>query len=348
MSADRQTYLPPEAVGRTIEDEETDAVKRASGKASWTHYTPEFVGTHALTMDLDKVFDQMRLAKENYEDSRLSQNEGRVKFTTDLPISIAHLGDLHLGSIYANFEETIRKIQEISDTPNMYCILMANLVENGIPAQYPNNTILQSIPPDRQVIYMRKIVEMLNERGKILAAVESPCHEGWTAKHTGQNLNALIFGFPERKFPVLENGGRLYVECQGVTYMGAIYHQVGPFESNFNETHALRQLNRLNLGMEADWVAGAHRHFAAAEEVYEGTGEHRRIVCYLRTGSEKGTDRVHDQFSQGRSGGTGEPTGQTIHIWPKERRIQATLHFDHAVLAHESFYIQELVNKDKT
>src|SRR3972149_4295757 len=108
-----------------------------------------------------------------------------------------------------------------------------------------------SIPPDQQVIRMRAIMQDLNSKGKVLAVVSNPCHEGWTWKHTGQDINAMIFGFEGRRFPVLDNGSILKVAIgkgdNYVTYNIALYHQVGPFESNFNETHALRQMNRLNL-----------------------------------------------------------------------------------------------------
>jgi hypothetical protein len=347
---ERLTYIPPEARGLT---EEEDIEKNLMGKlgsdkerSKWKHFTPEFVGTHVQEIKIPDLTKQINEAQRIYTEGRLSQNEGFIKIKSELPISIAFMGDLHLGSIYTSTDEVMRKIQKIKDTPNMYTVFMSNMIDNAIPSQFPVNMLANGIPPDKQVFLMRSIAEDLNKAGKVLGAVTSPCHEGWTYRHTGQDINALIYGFKNRKFPVLENGGRLHIKVGKQEYMGALYHQVGPFESNFNETHALRQLNRLNLGMEADFVVGAHRHFSAAETVYEGTGEHRKQVAYIRSGTEKGTGKLHDQFSIDRYGSTGEPTGQVLHLWGTDRRIITNLDFDTGCLAQECFYLSEMAKRE--
>jgi hypothetical protein len=344
--ADYTHYIPPEGRGLTEErSQELEMARKKIKTGDWEHFTPDFVGTKSQQTNVADLARQVGEAQRIFVEGRLSQPEGRVRIKTDLPVAIVHLGDLHLGSIYTDTKEVLRKFEKVMDTPNMYCVLMSNLIDNAIPSQFPSNMLSNGIPPDKQVMMMRHIAEELNGKGKLLAAVTSPCHEGWTYKHTGQDINALIFGFKGRKFPILENGGRLYVQVGKQHYLGALYHQVGPFESNFNETHALRQLNRLQQGMEPDWLAGAHRHVATAQVVYEGTGEYRKPVAYIRTGTEKGTAYPHDQFSVDRYGSTGEPTGQTIHLWAKEKRIDATCEFDTAVLAHEAYYLLEWARK---
>jgi hypothetical protein len=343
----RETYIPVEALGMTEEmAEEAAKAKAALGsKETWAHFTPEFVGTKAQTVDVPIIFDQIAAAQKAFQEARISQPEGRVKINTDLPIAIAHLGDLHLGSVYTDAQEIRRKFHEVEATPNVYCVFMGNLVENGIPAKYPESMTTQVIPPEQQVVMMRQMIKDLSDKGKVLAAVESACHEGWTYRVAAQDINALIFGFPERQFPVLENGGVLHLNVGGAEYTGALYHNVGPFESNFNETHAGRQMNRLRQQMQADWVAVGHKHVAAAEEVWEGTGQERKMVCYLRTGTEKGTGVTHDLWSQGRYGVTGEPSGQMLHLWPGEKQMMTNLDFDTGLLAHESIMLTALAQK---
>jgi hypothetical protein len=347
----QQVFIPKDALGISREQEEMAEIigeqLRGGPKAQWKHFTPDFVGTKVQEYKVEELAHQIDEAQRIFVEGRISQPEGSVKIRTDLPVAIVHIGDTHLGSIYTNTQEVLRKFKEIKDTPNMYCVLMSNLIDNAIPSQFPNNMLANGIPPDKQVMLMRSIAQDLNQSGKILAAVTSPCHEGWTYKHTGQDINALIFGFKNRKFPILQNGGRLNVQVGKTKYLGALYHQVGPFESNFNEAHALRQLNRLQQMMEPDWIAGAHRHFAIAEMVYEGNGENRKPVAYIRTGTEKGTKYPHDEFSVGRSGGTGEPTGQTIHLWANQKKMDATLEFDTAVLAHEAYYLIGMAKKGR-
>ncbi len=338
-------YIPPESLGLTEEEEEMKvfAGKVSSERRKWEHFTPEFVNTQIQSANFDEMIDHLNKATQIYADAKLSQKEGIVLIRTKHPIGVVHLGDLHIGSIYSNLNEILRKFEVVKNTPNLYVVLMSNLIDNAIPSQFPSNMLVNSLPPDKQVILMRKLTEELNAMGKVLAAVTSPCHEGWTWKHTGQDINALLFGFPERKFPVLQNGGILHLKVGDELYKGALFHQVGPFESNFNEVHALKQLHRLSLQMSMDWLAGAHRHIAEADTVYEGNGDDRRVVAYIRTGSEKGTGSVHDDWTVGRYGRTGEPTGQVLHLFPDSHRIQTTLDFDDAVSSHEAFYLKSLV-----
>lgn len=342
--SERQTYIPVEALGMTEEmSQQIEVRKSYKGKRDWEHFTPEFVNTHVQSEDLNDLLRQAVEVRGNYEKGRLEQNEGIITFSQKLPISIAFMGDLHFGSIYCENDEVVRKFNEIRDTPNMYVVFMSNLIENAIPSQFPSNMLNATLTPDKQVLGMRKMIEELNGKGKVLGAVTSPCHEGWTWKHTGQDINQLIFGFEGRKFPILENGGRLTLKFPNVEYKGNLYHQVGPFESNFNKTHALKQLNRLNLQMSADFMAGAHRHVNAVETVFEGMGTDRRTVTYIRTGSEKGLNDLHDSFSIGKYGKTGEPSGPILTLYGDHRAMIGNADFDTGVLCHEAVFVKEMI-----
>jgi hypothetical protein len=320
-------WIPDEAMGLT----EEQVAERAKGV--WEHFTPAFISTQVPNVNVDEVISHMRKAQRIFGNGRVGQTEATIGFGTQMPIMITFLGDMHLGSIYVDHDRLFGDLEMIKATPNCYIVFMANLIDNAIPSQFPANMLANCIPPDKQVVIMRQLVQNLDKAGKILAAVTSPCHEGWTWKHTGQDVNALIFGYEGRTFPILDNGGRLYLRMskKGLKYLVVPYHQVGPFESNFNETHALRQMNRLNLGMQADVVAGGHKHFGAAETVYEVDGKYRKTVAYVRSGCYKGTGDTPDLWVKGRYGTTGEPSGQSVVLWSAERRLEAFLELDTAV-----------------
>lgn len=345
--SERYTYIPVEALGLT---EEAEAEREVIASREWAHehFTPSFVGTKAQECDVSELVKQIKLGEENYERGRISQPEGKVIFSTDLPVSIFFVGDIHFGNVYTDHDSFFDDLKRIQETPNAYIVFMANLIDNAIPSQFPDNMLVNAIPPDKQVIAMRKIIQDLNEKGKVLGAVTAPCHEGWTFKKTGQDVNALIFGFPERKFPVLENGGLLYLQFPKAEYLMALYHQVGPYESNFNETHALRQLNRLNLRMRADVVAGGHKHVASVQLAYEGVGRERRPHAYIRTGTYKGIGKINDQYSIGKYGTTGEPSAQSVILWPNKKQIEVFLDLETGILAHESHYIREMIKRKKS
>lgn len=325
-------YIPDEVFEPVIEEPEVSA--------KWEHFNPEFVGTQVQTLNLELLDQQMRDFRNIYNEARIGQSGGSVIIRTEHPICIFTIGDVHFGSVFCEHELFFAQMEKIKQTPGAYIVWLSNLIDNAIPSQYPNNMLNNSIPPDKQVVRMRKLMEELNAMGKILGAVTSPCHEGWTWKHTGQDINALIFGFEGRKFPVLDNGSVLKVAV-GIgedyhIYNVALYHQVGPFESNFNETHALRQMNRLNLQMNADVVVGAHKHCAAAQLTYEGVGKNVIPVAYIRSGTYKGIGDTPDQFSIGRYGATGEPSGQSFILWPGERRIAVNLEFETGLMVYNA------------
>jgi hypothetical protein len=319
-----------------LEGYEVSEEQKEKAKEEQEHFTPHFVGTQVQTLDMDMLNQQMSDAQKLYQEARISQAEGMVRIKTDRPISIFTVGDVHLGSIYCDHERFVREMATIKETPGAYIVWMSNLIDNAIPSQFPDNMLSNSIPPDKQVVAMRKIVEDLNKAGKVLGAVTSPCHEGWTYKKAGQDINALIFGFPGRRFPVLENGGLLTIKVGKVSYTVALYHQVGPFESNFNETHALRQMNRLNLQMRGDVVVGAHKHFASAQITYEGVGENVKPVAYIRSGTYKGIGKIHDAFSVGRWGTTGEPSAQSVILHADVRRMSVNLEFEAGIQAYKA------------
>lgn len=353
MSQERRTYyLPPEALGLTEEQAQLQETinevltSKSSGKNQWEHFTPEFIGTKTQTLDLGSTLRIIYSSQARFQEARISQPEGRVKFDTELPVSIFFVGDVHFGSIYTDHKRFLREMKEISETPNAYVIWMANLIDNGIPAQFPNNMLVNTIPPDKQVIAMRKIIEGLDQDGKILGAVTSPCHEGWTYRVAGQDVNAMLFGFEGRQFPVLENGGRLTFQFPKTKYLVALYHRIGPFRSNFNPCHGLRQMNRLKLNMEADVIVGAHYHVADVEMGYEGTGKHRKTVAYIQSGTYKGIGEIHDLWAKERYGTTGQPSCQSVILWPDKRRIGAFLDFETGMLAHEAHLLHEIAKRE--
>lgn len=315
----------------------------AKAKEGWEHFTPEFVGNQVQACDERAIMRTIEASQRSFSEARISQPDGRVNLETDLPVSIFFIGDVHAGSIYTDHKRFLRELETIIATPNAYVIFMSNMIDNAMPAQYPDSMLANAIPPDQQAVWMRRIIQRASQAGKVLGAVTSPCHEGWTWKHTGQDINAIIYGFGDRRFPVLENGSILSVKVGKVIYKVALYHQVAPFESNFNETHALRQKNRLDLLMEGDVVVGAHKHFSSAHTTFEGKGKKRKVVAYIRSGTYKGIGKIGDQWAIGRWGNSGEPSAQSVMLWPGKRKMEAFLEFQTGIDMHTAASLQELI-----
>ena len=343
---ERTHYIPPEAYGSSIEEQELVDVLGIRAKAQWSHLTPQYIGTKTQALNIPQMEREMTSFQNRFQEARITQPEGLVKFDTELPISVFFVGDVHYGSLYTDHKRFRREMEEIKATPNAYIVFMSNLIDNAIPSQFPDGMLSNSIPPDKQVIAMRQIVQDLDQSNKVLGAVTSDCHEGWTAKATGQDVNALIYGFEGRNFPVLENGGRLNLKFPKSKYTLGLYHKIGPFRSNFNYTHGLKQMNRLKQGMECDVIVGAHYHCGSVEETYEGNAEHRKMHIYVQSGTYKGVSKIHDQWSMAKFGSTGQPSAQSVTFWADQRRMMGHLEYDTGILAHESIYLTEMVKKD--
>lgn len=340
-----QVFIMPESLGGTQEEDQERILGAVRRRYPDAHVTPEFVATKVQELDINQVRAQIGQATDVYRKSRIAQARSRVVINTDEPVTAVFQGDVHYGHVATDHDQFHAQVDTITGTRGLYAIWMSNMIDNAIPAQFPNNMLENVITPDKQVTVMRKVAEGMNAEGKLLATITSPCHEGWAFKHAGQDVNVLIYGFPTRKFPVLENGGQLDVQVGQENYRFALYHQGGPFNSNFNKTHVGKQLNRLQEQMKPDVVANAHNHVAAVEKTFEGKGDERRPVCYIRTGTMKGIGDVPDNFIVGRRGASGEPTGQSVTLFPNEHIVEPHLTFEEGVRSHEAHRTLHIVKK---
>jgi hypothetical protein len=201
--------------------------------------------------------------------------------------------------------------------------------------------LANSMTPQQQAHAMNELLKDLDQEHKVLGAIRSPCHEGWTWKKAGIDINDLIFS--GCNFPKIDNGGILTVQMQGVDYKIALYHQFGPFNSNFNKSHGLQQMQRLLLGGQADVVIGAHHHVGEVMQTYYGHGDHCKDVCYIRSGCYKGnvsgiTGHLPDVWAQDKYGSDGERGGESVMLFPGERKMIPFLKPEMAAEVQEAMF----------
>lgn len=302
------------------------------------HVTPEYVGVKASICSLPEVEDAIAARLKLRSSHKLTQYKAKVVIPIHSPVLVTFFGDLHYGSGDADHDLIKEHFKLVRDTPGAYAVLMSNLIDNAIPAQFPDGMLQNVIPPEEQVIAMRQHVQELDGLGKILAAITSPCHEGWTFKKAGQDINRLLFGYDGRKFPILENGGKLLVNLDGVEYNLALYHQIGPFNSNLNKnngTQRMRQLQHRN----ADVVAAAHHHVGEVMQNFTDRSEDRNIVCYLRTGCYK----LDDQWASGKGYIKGEPGGQSVLLYNRRKKMQPFLELETAIETLQAISVYQRV-----
>lgn len=336
------TFTPPEAKGMSDEAERAKELMKGP-KKEWQHFTPEYVEKQAEGISLSRIG---RIIAENlglYREQRIYREEARVRIETDKPITIFAISDVHYGNVQTDHRRFHREVRKIEETPNTYIVFGGNLIDNAVPSKHPDLMLENSIPPDQQVAVMRQIIKKLGLKGKVIGAVKAPEHEGWSWTATGQDVNVLIYGYEGRNFPVMENGGRIRLKVGKQTYNIALYHQTGPFESNFNPEHATRQMNRLRQNMEADIVIASHKHRGAVSQNYEGVGKRKKPAVYIRGGTYKGIGEVPDRYAQDRLGASGEPSGQSVTLFPDKKLMEPHLTFEGGIRAHLAHYLFSLI-----
>ncbi len=289
-------------------------------------------------VDTDPLQRLQVAAQAAHKHFKLSEVEGRVTIPAHHPITIFHVGDIHWGSVYTNAKMWDEHRRAILKTPGCYVLFYHNLVDNAIPAKYPNNLLANFTPPNEQFKIMRRWLRELNEAGKILAVIEGDCHEGWSWDAAGLSAAELMYGFAGRRFPVLENGAILWLTVGRVQYCIGMWHKQGPFNSNFNPEHSLRQNRRLYHEGKTDIEVGAHNHIACASASWAGSRMSLKTVFFMRVGTYKGTEEnsaighvgewITDKFNVDRRGISGEPPGASNMLWPDRKLIDASLTFE--------------------
>lgn len=333
-------------------------------RAKWAHFTPEFLDTNTTNWkDTEKAAAIAQERRDLYSEQKMEQLEAHVEIPNPLISTIVPIGDVHWGSIYTNYELFDKHRKTILETPGLYTILMHNLVDNGIPAKFPANTLANGVPPQEQFRVMQAYIKELDENGKILGAVMSDCHEGWSGSVAGVSAAKLLYGYEGRNFPILENGGLLHVGIGEQRYVMGLWHKQGPFNSRFNPEHALRQNRRLYHEGSTDVEIGAHYHNAAASATYEGSKGDIRPVHWIRVGCYKGVPTINEETGEydknfvtdkwivDRAGVTGQPGGTSLTLWSDRHMISDELDFDTSVEKHmamRSFaLIKEMGLQDK-
>lgn len=305
----------------------------------WQHFTPKFLDTESQSFDLSTVYELLAEKQKLIHEEKIAQPEATIHIPSTLPVTVFMVGDIHHGSIFTNEYLWEEHRQTILNTPGMYVVFLHNLTDNAVPGRFANNILNNTIPPDVQFKSMQKQIRELDEAGKVLGAIEGDCHEGWSWLTAGVSASNLLYGYEGRNFPVLENGSVLHLKLGRQTYDVGLWHKQGPFNSNFNPEHSLRQNRRLSA-RSTDVEVGAHHHVSVATMDYEGYKNKGKPVAYIRVGTYKGWwpngEGMNDRFVVDRWGKSGEPPGNSVMLHPHHHEVEATLGFKTGERKHEA------------
>jgi hypothetical protein len=301
------------------------------------------------SLDLSQLYETMQAKQDLAIANGMRQRSAEVNIPTELPVTVFMVGDIHHGSIFTNEQMWRSHKEQIEQTPGAYIALMHNLIDNAQPTTFPNNMLNNTIVPEMQFESMKQQVQELNDEGKIVVAVSGSCHEGWLWRNSGIDADKLLYDVVERNFPILQNGGILHLTVGNETYDVGLFHEQGPFNSNFNPEHSLRQNRRLQ-DRRTDVEVGAHHHVSSVTMDWEGNPATGQPVAFVRAGTYKGVwpegGGIDDAFVVDRRGITGEPPGNSVTFYPDEHRMVANMGFENGIDQTNQVRLGEAIQKE--
>ena len=251
------------------------------------------------------IFEQERFKKE----IEILQEKASIEIPTQDPIFIMGFGDSHWGSVWTDYEKLDRHLKLIEETPGAYMFCLGNLIDNFIPASFPDGMMTNPLSPEEQLLTFKERILRLANKDKILGAVSSECHEGWTKKVSGQDINRWLFG--ETEVPIMKNGGIVTLKVGDTEYKNAVFHQA-KWHGTVNKENAPRRIHDRVKNVDIVWTAHVHTFFGYSE--YRYYEDQIELIGGLMAGCYK-----VDEWRRGRTGQTGEPGGQGVILFPDKK-----------------------------
>ena len=185
----------------------------------------------------------------------------------DLPRELTsvelHLfADEHLGDEYCDLKRLLSRIEYVKNTPNAYCILNGDIIDNATKTSI-GDTYTQVFNPMEQLAKAVEIFEPIKD--KILCITHGN-HENRTYKHEGINLSRLIanqLGLADRYTPTsatlfvrVGDGGKT-LHNRKVCYSLYVLHGSGGGRKEGGKVNRLADMASI---IDVDFYIHSHTH----------------------------------------------------------------------------------------
>lgn len=226
------------------------------------HPQPEFPSLSNDEVSFDEWLDLVDTIQNVRNRAHPIITAADVKIDTGgKPICVVFVSCIHFGGLYT-FHSAIReKILELLDIPRLYFVFLGDEVEH-FPPGWANTVFNNLIPPQDQRAAIGKLIDMVCDKGKLLAACWSN-HPAFHERLTGEDAMEGIY--KRNGIPYFHGKGILKLQLNDQLYVMNLAHDF-PGSSIYNPNHAQgRQRKEMNW---ADVVASGHKH-KYAFQMYE-------------------------------------------------------------------------------
>ena len=244
-------------------------------------------------LDRMKAIQEIRKPLDIFKDRvDIKIDTGKVPYFFYMPIGDTHFGAE--GVDYGYIEKALSYAQRNNVQIGTHGDL-GDMFSPKIIAEAMMDTVAN---PDEQAMTIRKFYEEYQKN--ILYGV-SGNHDDWVRKASGVELYRWMV--QDLNIPLLNAGGSLHLNINGIDYKGLMYHAIGKFGSSFNGTHAGKQM--LRMQEDADFAISAHTHNFSEEK----TQMRDKKVMVVVVGTPKTEDKFGKRsFGLGAKPQTGWPT----------------------------------------
>jgi hypothetical protein len=204
--------------------------------------------------------------------SKGSQDRAIWKIDTDEPICVVVLGDTQLGSFGTDYELFVKITDEIINTPNLYVILVGDLLQMAIKLRGVLEAHDNLIPVEQQLMFLDSWLQEIKH--KVIAST-------WDNHSVMREENAVGFSSYANLFKrhTIYSSGICHLDIQVGTqvYKWALAHFFSG-KSYLNRTHAPTRYMRFE-GQDRDIAAQGDFHQPGYQWYYDGEKERLSIVC---------------------------------------------------------------------
>jgi len=237
-----------------------------------------------------------------------SHNSMTLNMTSQLPIAITGLGDLHLGSSNLALDKLISDVKIIKNTEGMYCVNIGDWLQNFIHKKLANAG-WGDLRPSQQWVLVELIFKALCESMLLIAPGN---HDLWTQELVDVDKMASLAKQSNICYNNDESPATINIKYKDVEYLGAFRHKpIG--SSRINPMQSTKNIYR-DLVLYDFCMTGHHHEFGI-----EYFRRHNETRIAMACGSYK----IDDRFGKKLGFPQAAPIMPTIILMPDKKEMVA-------------------------
>lgn len=209
--------------------------------------------------------------QEVFKEAKTSQDNAVWKIDTD-EIVVAFIGDLHMGSWATDYDLLKQITDEIINTPNLYVILLGDLLQMAIKLRGVLEVSDNALPPKYQMEFLDSWLKEIKH--KVIASTWDNHAVMRQEVATGYSEYAKIFG---RHVIYHDNIGHLDVQVGNFTYKMAVAHFFRG-RTMYNPTHGQSRYMRMEAN-DREICAAGDSHVPGVSIFNEGGFKRIALNC---------------------------------------------------------------------